>query len=545
MATLHTVLLVLHIIAGFTALLSGTVILVLRKGGLWHRRLGRVFFGAMIGVGVTAFGLSIIRPNAFLFMVGVFSLYQALGGFRAVRNRTLRPAVGDWMITVIGAANGAAMLVSGQVVLIVFGGLSVWLAFNDIRTYLLVLKQRPVPRLLWLQRHIGFMMGAYIATFTAFLVVNLASSYGILVWLGPTVVGVPLIVVWTRKHVRGPSVRMAAGVLVGALAIPVMAQPYVEGGDTRHRFAQLTLGLDAQHYAGGTIERGRVDRDPRVLEAMPSTSELRLVIGGTHFWGHVHFDLAFPLVRSGHEGMRTGAETGMKVFPWRIRNKFLRPWLGLAWVPVKYSQGEGPLLIEHRLPLSVGALYARRNDLLHAGLSYDTRSPTRYPAVDGTSMAIRTPPFWFSIGWVRMFDTTLGAEPGWISGRTRSLTDTLAALGRLDGPTVSIGVSASFLLGGSSPEAAPSSRLTEHRLSKVFPEFAAGYYFHRPDLQVEAVYRTINDRTAGYSDRHTIQRRSLALEAYKFISDMHGFAAFVGAVGSHERVVITDVRNGS
>lgn len=210
MPTLHTVVLVLHIIAGFTALFSGTAILVLRKGGLWHRRLGRLFFRAMVGVGVSSFVLSILRPNSFLFMVGVFSLYQALGGFRAVKNRALRPSIGDWAITLIGATNGAVMLVSGQVVLVVFGVLSLWLAFNDVRTYRSILQQRPVPHLLWLQRHIGYMMGAYIATFTAFLVVNLATSYGMFAWLGPTAVGVPLIMVWTRKYVRRPAKAAAA-----------------------------------------------------------------------------------------------------------------------------------------------------------------------------------------------------------------------------------------------------------------------------------------------------------------------------------------------
>lgn len=209
MEPLHPLALMLHVISGFIALFAGTLILVLRKGGQAHRRLGRVFFGSLVAVSVSAFIQSILRPNPFLFMVGLFTLYQGLGGYRAVKVRLHRTEAVDLLITLLGTGNLVAMVLSGQLVLQVFAGISAFLVVGDVRTYALTLRGRPVPKLLWLQRHIGHMMGGYIAMVTAFLVVNFStSSLSLWVWFAPTIVGVPLIVGWSRRFRSKPPAAM-------------------------------------------------------------------------------------------------------------------------------------------------------------------------------------------------------------------------------------------------------------------------------------------------------------------------------------------------
>jgi hypothetical protein len=239
MDTLHTLALIFHIIAGFTALLTGTAILFIRKGGTVHRRTGLVFFIALIAVSLSAFLLSAVRPNAFLFMIGVFTLYQGLSGYRAVKVRLRRTDAWDLLITFLGAANAVAMCISGQIVLMVFGGISVFLVIGDLRVYAFTFRDKPVPRLTWLQRHIGHMMGSYIATVTAFLVVNFSSSpLGVFVWFAPTVVVVPLIFIWTRRYTKRPPqgirIRGAAVLVLLGFGTATIAQPYVEGGNTPH-----------------------------------------------------------------------------------------------------------------------------------------------------------------------------------------------------------------------------------------------------------------------------------------------------------------------
>jgi hypothetical protein len=52
----------------------------------------------------------------------------------------------------------------------------------------------------WLTTHIQRMTGSYIASATAFLVVNNTILLGVISWLLPTAILTPLIVIWVRKY---------------------------------------------------------------------------------------------------------------------------------------------------------------------------------------------------------------------------------------------------------------------------------------------------------------------------------------------------------
>jgi hypothetical protein len=52
----------------------------------------------------------------------------------------------------------------------------------------------------WLLNHLQRMIGTYIASLTAFLVVNINFNPAFVIWLAPTVLIVPLIVYWSRKY---------------------------------------------------------------------------------------------------------------------------------------------------------------------------------------------------------------------------------------------------------------------------------------------------------------------------------------------------------
>lgn len=204
MDTLHTILLILHITSGTLALIGGGIILFLRKGDRLHRRIGRAYVWAMFAVAASALSLALIRPNAFLFWVGIFTLYQIASGLRAVRHRNRSPQVVDIALTTLGATGAVAMLTMGQVVLWVFGGISAFLVIGDVRHFAALWRGSDLPPTAWLRRHIGFMMGAYIGTFTAFLVTNGPANGGLYVWLGPTAIGVPLLMYWGRKYSKKP-----------------------------------------------------------------------------------------------------------------------------------------------------------------------------------------------------------------------------------------------------------------------------------------------------------------------------------------------------
>lgn len=202
---LVTVFLYLHIITGFLALATGALALIARKGNKIHVLSGRSYTVLMLLVAGSALALSLLKSNTFLLLIALFAMYQTITGYRAVTNKSQRPSWFDWLVMLLGIAAGVYMILTWNLILIVFGSISVFLTFLDLRTYLVVLSGRSLPQLVWLRRHIGFMTGAYIATFTAFVVVNIRfEALPWLPWLAPTIVGVPLMQYWTIKYTKKP-----------------------------------------------------------------------------------------------------------------------------------------------------------------------------------------------------------------------------------------------------------------------------------------------------------------------------------------------------
>lgn len=74
--------------------------------------------------------------------------------------------------------------------LVVFGGIGGILAVRELSQF----RRARSERTPWFERHIAFMGGGYIATVTATITVNVTMLPPLARWLGPTVVGVPLII---------------------------------------------------------------------------------------------------------------------------------------------------------------------------------------------------------------------------------------------------------------------------------------------------------------------------------------------------------------
>lgn len=196
----------MHIISGFLALFCGCISVISKKGGKTHRTSGKVFFSSMLGVCFTSVFISIVKDNRFLLLIGVFSFYLNFGGYRAIKNKSLKPAILDWVILLIAAINTFFMVYSMNTVLMVFGGICFYVIVRNLMTNMKVLQGETLPELAWLRWHIGMMMGAFIATATAFLVVNMDSINfmnlpTVVCWLLPTFVLLPLSVYYSRKYV--------------------------------------------------------------------------------------------------------------------------------------------------------------------------------------------------------------------------------------------------------------------------------------------------------------------------------------------------------
>ncbi|OLY94031.1 hypothetical protein SAMN05444008_110161 [Cnuella takakiae] len=208
MALLITLLLIIHIAGGFTALISGFIAAITQKGGPAHRKTGKIYFWGMTIVFITAISLGILKENWFLFMVGFFSYYMVVRGYRILYLKKLgagqKAAPLDWAIAITAIHFGAALVISSLVhglggfnpVPFVFGALAISFAIKDVRLFL----NGPSSKQHWLYVHIAGMGGGYIATWTAFLVTNIHFLPPVLVWLAPTVIGSTCIGITIRKY---------------------------------------------------------------------------------------------------------------------------------------------------------------------------------------------------------------------------------------------------------------------------------------------------------------------------------------------------------
>jgi uncharacterized membrane protein len=197
----YKIALVVHILSGGIALFSGLIAIVVTKGKTLHQKTGITFFISMLSVCISAALISVIKNNNFLLHIAIFSFSLIYGGYRSIKNKKLYPSTLDWIILITTFLNSIIMVFSFKVVLVVFGLLSINLCLMDLRLFFKIMKNEEINKNEWLLRHIRCMLGAYIATFTAFLVVNVSlERFPWLPWLIPTFIGTPIIAYWTNKY---------------------------------------------------------------------------------------------------------------------------------------------------------------------------------------------------------------------------------------------------------------------------------------------------------------------------------------------------------
>lgn len=213
MQTLFNIFLGLHITGGSIALITGIVAMIADKGGRTHRVSGKLYFYGMTAACASSFYLAVAHPNLFLFTVGVFSYQMVAIGYRSlwlkkIHTGKIKPQLVDWAIGLVAGVFNAVLISWGAyevlngrmfgIVGLAFGGGGL---FNSIRW----LKQfyiAPTDKRQWIYSHFQAMGGGYIATATAFLVVNVNFISPLAVWLTPGLIGTLIITITTAKYKR-------------------------------------------------------------------------------------------------------------------------------------------------------------------------------------------------------------------------------------------------------------------------------------------------------------------------------------------------------
>lgn len=77
----------IHIVAGSAALLSGAVALTLRKGGRLHGRVGTVFFASMVVMTLTGAVIAAFKPERATAVIGILTCYLVVTSWWTARHR--------------------------------------------------------------------------------------------------------------------------------------------------------------------------------------------------------------------------------------------------------------------------------------------------------------------------------------------------------------------------------------------------------------------------------------------------------------------------
>ncbi len=212
MRALTEILFIAHTASGFLALVSAVVaaaVKMLDAAHRWHAGSGRVFFAAMLAVFFTAVPLAVVAANVFLLLVAVFSAYLAWSGWSYARNRAGAPRPSDWLraggmlaAAAVMAVHGARLLRADDdngITLLVFAAIGAALSGRELGA----LRAGGVAGRERIKRHLTMMLAGLIATVTAFVVVNFSFQPAVVLWLAPTALITPLIVIYNRRIARG------------------------------------------------------------------------------------------------------------------------------------------------------------------------------------------------------------------------------------------------------------------------------------------------------------------------------------------------------
>ncbi|MFZ1807692.1 MAG: hypothetical protein WAU36_10740 [Cyclobacteriaceae bacterium] len=201
-----------HIGAGIISLVAAPIAMIVLKGGKVHRKVGVVFFWAMTWIFVSAVFLSIYKYIPFLLMIATFSYYSVIVGYRSIYQKHLKKNIKwyDWFALVVSGLFNIGFIIWGgyhaimdqlgffAYLSVIFGTGGLTIVFGQIKLF----TSPSEDKYSWLYSHIGNMTGGFIASVTAFSTQVMVFMPGVIQWLWPSVIGVPLIFFWISSYRR-------------------------------------------------------------------------------------------------------------------------------------------------------------------------------------------------------------------------------------------------------------------------------------------------------------------------------------------------------
>jgi uncharacterized membrane protein len=98
---------IVHIGAGSTALTTGAVALIARKGSDWHARFGGAFVISMLLMAASGAGIAVLKPERVSAVTGVFTIYLVVSSWLTIRRK--QAVAGRYEILGLIVAAGCAV----------------------------------------------------------------------------------------------------------------------------------------------------------------------------------------------------------------------------------------------------------------------------------------------------------------------------------------------------------------------------------------------------------------------------------------------------
>ncbi len=174
MEILHKSNILIHVIAGTSALILAIVAIISHKRKVFHKKVGKVFLRFMSIVILTGLlGVFIFGRNSFLLVITVLSGYFGFSGYRVLQTKSNEPKVLDIIVALLSISTvfyflyyfkTIGMIWKPVVIYSTVGTTIAIISYDFLRYFIPKSKYQK----LWFYEHIYKMIGAFTALLSAF-----------------------------------------------------------------------------------------------------------------------------------------------------------------------------------------------------------------------------------------------------------------------------------------------------------------------------------------------------------------------------------------
>lgn len=281
--------------------------------------------------------------------------------------------------------------------------------------------------------------------------------------------------------------------------------------------------------------------------------------GGFHFWGHTEFYVTIPLKHISLDKkpetdfeLKHFVTTGARLYPWAIKEKKIRPYVGFSWGALNFKQKIKPddnqtaLSKDFMLNYEAGITYNYKKLAFRLGINYLSDNEWDYPLSTSQKTTIKTPKYTAQLGLLYTIEATKNTTKENIKEwnqypRVAQLSHQAKRFGDF---FIGVGPSGSYSLKASDYNKTKFPYLKERLVSKSYYDISAGYQFNKANLFAALSFRNPSYETKGFATTQIIKKNSLALEINKYLMDYTGFAPYIGLNIAYDMINYQENVNG-